>query len=289
LARHYLEKAIKIPTSLSHQIASSMALNSRQFEEAIEEANRAIVLTPNDAICRYTMAEVLVYGCKPNKGIEYIETAMRLDPRFQTNPLYLLGIAHFCMGQYEKAVSFLERALKRIPAPGLRIVPLVAAYAHLGRFKEANNIADILAHGLGLNYSMYRFPFKDPVVAERFVDGLIKGGFPARHSDYYKIYEEKRISGRDLRNIAFGQEFAVSDGIVERTEGGEATYRGYLGKTDKGKSWVEGDLLCDQWQERYGGYKNCYPVFSNPDGSKKSLNEYLSATDFGIIAWSPVD
>jgi len=91
-----------------------------------------------------------------------------------------------------------------------------------------------------------------------------------------------------LRNIAFGQKVAVSDGIVERTEDGQATYRDYLGKSDKGKSWVDKDLLCDQWQKRYSGYKNCYPVFSNPDGSKKSLNEYLSATDFGIIAWSPV-
>jgi TolB-like protein len=34
LARHYLDKAIKIPTSLSYRIASSMALSRRQFKEA---------------------------------------------------------------------------------------------------------------------------------------------------------------------------------------------------------------------------------------------------------------
>jgi TolB-like protein len=289
LARHYLEQALKMPTSLSHRISSSMALNRHQFKEAIEEAERAIALDPNDASCHYTMAEALVYGGNPNKGIEYIETAMRLDPRFQTNPLYLFGIAHFCMGQYEKAVSLLERALKRIPAPGLRLYPLVAAYAHLGRINEAIKTVDLHKQQYGLHYAMYRFPFKDPEVAERFVDGLIKADYPASQSEYYKIYEENRLTGEDVRSVAFGQKVAALDGIVDRTKNGKATYRGYFGKSDKGKSWVEGDLLCDQWQERYGGYKNCYPVFRNPDGSKKNLDEYLSATDFGIITWSPVE
>ncbi|UCE50862.1 MAG: adenylate/guanylate cyclase domain-containing protein [Desulfobacterales bacterium] len=289
LARHYLEKAIKMPTSLSHRIASSMALNRRQFKEAIEEAERAIALNSNDASCHYTMAEALVYGGKPNKGIEYIETAMRLDPRFQTDPLYLLGIAHFCMRQYEKAVSLLERALKRIPAPGQRLYPLVAAYAHLGRFKEAKKAADVWAQMLGLKYTMYRFPFKDPEVAERFVDGLIKAGYPALHSDYYKLHERNKLTGEEIGHLVVGQKVATSDGIVKRTKDGNARYQGFLGKADSGKSWIKGDLLCDQWQERYGGYKNCYPVFRNPDGSRKNLDEYLSATDFGIITWSPVE
>jgi hypothetical protein len=126
-------------------------------------------------------------------------------------------------------------------------------------------------------------------VAERFVDGLIKAGYPAKHSDYYKIYEENRLSGEEIKKIAFGQKVVASDGIVDRSKDGKATYRGYLGKSDMGRCWLEGDLLCDQWQERYGGYRNCYPVFRNPEGSRKKLDEYLAATDFGIITWSPAE
>jgi TolB-like protein/class 3 adenylate cyclase len=291
LARHYLEKAIKMPTFLSHRVASSMALNRRQFKEAIEEAERAIALNPNDASGHHTMAEALVYGGNPNKGIEYIETAMRLDPRYQTNPLYLLGVAHFSMGRYEKAVSLLERALKRIPASGQHLLPLIAAYAHLGRFKEAKKAADVVEQTQPLQDTIYRFPFKDPVVVERFADGLFKAGYPARQFDYYKIYEENRLTGEEVRNIAFGQKVPTSDGYVRRTKDGQATWRGYGGETDEGKSWVEGDLLCDQWQARYEGYKNCYPVFRNPEGSNsyQFRNEYLSVTDFGIIPWSPMD
>ncbi|MGD2185456.1 MAG: adenylate/guanylate cyclase domain-containing protein [Desulfobacterales bacterium] len=291
LARHYLEKAINMPTSLSHRVASSMALNRRQFKEAIEEAEKAIALNPNDASCHYTMAEALVYGGNPNKGIEYIETAMRLDPRFQTGPLYLLGIAYFSMGRYEKAVSLLDRALKRIPASGQHLLPLIAAYAHLDRFKEAKEAADIVEQTQPVQDTMYRFPFKDPVVVERFEDGLFKAGYPARQFDFYKIYEENRLTGEEVRNIAFGRKVPTSDGFVKRTKDGKATWRGYGGKTDRGKSWVEGDLLCDQWQERYEGYKNCYPVFRNPEGSNsyEFRNEYLSVTDFGIIPWSPID
>lgn len=291
LARHYLEKALKMPTSLSHRVASSMALNRRQFKEGIEEAERAIALNPNDASCHYTMAEALVYSGNPNKGIEYIETAMRLDPRFQTGPLYLIGIAHFSMGQYEKAVSLLERALKRIPASGQHLLPLIAAYAHLGRFQEAKEVADVVEQTKRLQYTIYQFPFKDPVVIARFEDGLFKAGYPARQFDFYKIYEENRLTGEEVRNITFGHKVPTLDGFVDRAKDGKATWRGYGGKTDKGKSWIEGDLLCDQWQERYEGYKNCYPVFRNPEGSKSYVfrNEYLSVTDFGIIPWSHLD
>ena len=63
----------------------------------------------------------------------------------------------------------------------------------------------------------------------------------------------------------------------------------YFGKSDKGKSWIERDLLCDRWIERYEGLKNCYPVFRNPEGSRKKLDEYLAATDFGIITWSTTE
>ncbi|MGD9227875.1 MAG: adenylate/guanylate cyclase domain-containing protein [Desulfobacterales bacterium] len=291
LARHYLEKALKMQTSLSHRVASSMALNRRQFKEGIEEAERAIALNPNDASCHYTMAEALVYSGNPNKGIEYIETAMRLDPRFQTGPLYLLGIAHFSLGQYEKAVSLLKRALKRIPASGQHLLPLIAAYAHLSRFQEAKEVADVVEQTKRLQYTIYQFPFKDPVVIERFEDGLFKAGYPARQFDFYKIYEQNRLTGEELRNIAFGHKVPTSDGFIDRTKDGKATWRGYGGKTDKGKSWIESDLLCDQWQERYEGYKNCYPVFRNPEGSKsyEFRNEYLSVTDFGIIPWSHLD
>jgi TolB-like protein/class 3 adenylate cyclase len=288
LARHYLEKTNKIPTPLSHRIASSMALNRREFKEAIEEAEQAITLNPNDASCHYTMAEALVYGGNPNKGVEYIETAMRLDPRFQTDPLYLLGIAHFSMGRYEKAVSLLERALKRMPEPGQHLFPLIAAYAHIGRIEEAGKAAEEITQSHWLRDTIYRFPFRNPVVVERFIDGLSKAGYQIRPFDYYKIYEENRLTGEEVKIIVFGFKVPTTDGFVHRTSDGHATWWGYGGKTDKGKSWIEGDLLCDQWQKRYEGYKNCYPVFRNPEGSDsyEFRNEFLSVTDFGIIPWS---
>ena len=44
---------------------------------------------------------------------------------------------------------------------------------------------------------------------------------------------------------------------------------------DKGQSWIDNDLLCDQWQERYWGRKICYPVFRNPEGSPENKDEYI--------------
>lgn len=62
---------------------------------------------------------------------------------------------------------------------------------------------------------------------------------------------------------------------------------------DTGKSWIEDDMLCDQWQQRLHGQKICSPIFRNPEGKFEKFDEYFSIPGlgelFGIIPWSPVD
>ena len=59
------------------------------------------------------------------------------------------------------------------------------------------------------------------------------------------------------------------------------------GESGRGKSWIEEDMLCDQWQYIFQGLRYCMAVYLNPEGRPKEKNQYLFVTDFGVFPWSP--
>ena len=61
-ARHFLNIAMKKPTSLAYRVASSMDLSRRKHDKALQNAEKAIALNPADAESQYVMAEILVFG-----------------------------------------------------------------------------------------------------------------------------------------------------------------------------------------------------------------------------------
>ncbi len=260
LAREYLDKAMRNPTSLAYYLASEMNLHHYQWQDAHLTAERGIALEPNNAIVNLQMGRVLVMAGDPKNGLEFIQKAMRLDPHYPAR----------C---------------------------LAATYALLARDADARKIASrfhALWTTLGWQplFAVRFFPFKDPKVVEHFVEGYIKSGFPRMPPyRYYKILDENGLTGKQIRTLLFGRKVVgVEEGIgsggwFERSLDGQATYRGLIGGFDSGKSWIEGDMLCDQWQERFGGHKTCYPVFRNPE----KQNEYLIMHSWSIFSFSVVD
>jgi len=89
--------------------------------------------------------------------------------------------------------------------------------------------------------------------------------------------------------LIFGRKIIGLEGLFERSNDGNAVFRGLISGSDKGQSWIENDLVCDQWQERYGGHKICSPVFRNPEGKRENQDEYLYITDLRIFPFSPLD
>ena len=141
---------------------------------------------------------------------------------------------------------------------------------------------------------MYGFPLKDPKVADRLATGLLIAGMPGQPSGYFKIYEENKLTGDEIEALMFGRTvtgfdiFTEAQFWIDRTKDGKATIRSPLG-SDSGRSWVEGDILWDQWQMFMQGVKDSGHVFRNPDGAPEKNDEYLKITDFGPVAFSPVD
>jgi len=300
-ARKILQMAMRKPTSIAYQAASEIDLIDRRWQEAIANAKEAIDLDSNNAGAHLVMGRALIFCGKPAEGVEYIKRAMRLDPHYPALPWAFLGFAYFCMEQYEEAATLLERSSKNNPellsekgAEGSLIAPiLAAAYGYLGRNKDAqailDNYVDFLLRKMSVQRTMESQPFMYSKDAARLAEGLIKANMVKPHV-YYKLFNENQLRGKEIKALVFGREVAGSAGIIIRNMDGEATFQGTT--SDSGKSWIEGDILCDQWQNHFGGQKFCYPVFRNPDGSRTMMDEYIFFGDLDsriVYSFSPLD
>jgi hypothetical protein len=250
------------------------------------------------------MAKALIFAGRPEEALDAIERAMRLDPHNIAYPLYLRGLSQFSMGQLEEAVTSIDRALTHNPEFSRAAGVLAAAYAHLGRDQESraalvNYKKGFLGYYVVLKYVMWSdWPFKDMKVAERFADGLLKAGLHGQPSGYYKISEEHKLSGEEIRELVFARTTRrvhdwKGEFRIDRTRDGKMTYHNVSGHPedmdDKGTSWIEGDMLCDHWQIHMAGHEYCMTVFRNPEGTPEKKDEYLAISDFKIMPFSLVE
>jgi adenylate cyclase len=231
------------------------------------------------------MAQVLNYAGRPKEAVEYAKFEMRHDPRQVHSGLFQLGKAYFSMGKLEQAATCFERSLTHNPDEPFVYTYLAATYAHLDREKEArealNNFYNQLEWKPTLGVMMYWNPFKDSEVAERFAEGVLKAGIRGEPSGYYKILEENRLSGEEIRKLVFGREFLTSCKLVNplfgnRNKDGTIMYRGEA----VGKSRIDGDLLCDKWDSRFDGLEYCGTVFRKSESTSDAGDEYLYVNDF---------
>ena len=134
-ARHYLEIAMKKPTSRAYQLMARMELFKRNFDNAIDLARHAVSMSPNDADAMENLGNILVWSGSSEEAIEYYQKSIMLDPLYKsTNGI---GFAYFTMGDFEKAVKYIEKALKDYPNAMSGYGGLAAAYGFLGNEMKA--------------------------------------------------------------------------------------------------------------------------------------------------------
>ena len=135
LARHNVENAMKKPTSRGYQVMAFMELYRRNFKEAIDNAEHAVSISPNDADALETLGRVLGWAGKPEKAISYYRRSIMLDPL--TKSTFNIGGAYYVMGDYEQAVKYIEKAIKDFPENYGQRAALAASYAFLGNDAKA--------------------------------------------------------------------------------------------------------------------------------------------------------
>jgi TolB-like protein len=319
-ARYYLTEAMKQPTSTAYQVAAHMSVLLRQFDEAISLVEKALALDPNDPACHLAACRVLSAAGKPAEGIEHGKIALRLDPLNPARYLAFIGLAHFCMGEWEEAVTAAKQALKLNPEDTFSAVGYLAAiYAHQGRDEEAKAVAHKFRRGKSPDYvypppvMFYRWALKDRGVSDSVLEGLQKTGLVGQWPAYINVSKEDQVTGEDLKKLFYPSKIIGigpdgSEWSQEVTKDGEVTFRSPAlaqgvdtGKTygeviyrstsiaegvDTGRSWVEGDRIWFQFQKHTSGIPYCLTTFRNPRGTPEGKNEYVGFSDYSMSTFS---
>jgi TolB-like protein len=306
-ARKYLNLAMRNPNSTSHLVASKMAMFRRQYEDSLRHAQLALIFDASDPDTNLNMAWILMATGKPEEALDFVNKTTQLDPRNIASPLSAAGMAYFIMGDLQKAATMTERAINHNPTIADNYERLSAIYALLGRDQKAQAAYNKCME----DWNTWRFPatvttvmssfcIKDRKVADRYADGLVKAGWPGSPTEYYKIYEDNRLTGEEIRSIVSGQEITID-------EYGKTTWVNYyengrlndLSRLREGQWWIEGDSFCYRLEgetleyhvkgaekdlPRLKGLDNCGEIYRNPDSVTGSGRQYLYVKDYFIAA-----
>lgn len=207
-ARQHLNEAMKNPVPLAHSVASYILRHESQYQAAIEAAGRAIALDASDPVGYRAMASALIRAGIPAQAMEFINKAMRLDPKNSDDYDYLilLGLSQFGMEQYVEAAASLEKATQSQPDSEWGYLWLAATYGQLGRKAEARTaLATWNAHREKAGSNM--------INTLQSVDILIF----AEKRDLDRIREGLRVAGMPL-----GQPAPNAKDLIHQTKEGIA-------------------------------------------------------------------
>jgi adenylate cyclase len=152
----------------------------KQYEQAIAELERAIVLDPNDAGGYAVLAGLLSCAGRADETLRAAEKATRLGP-----PVYAegyfdnIGFAYYLVERYEEALTPLKKFLALFPNRLDAHLHLAAVYSELGKEAEARaEAAEVLQINpkFSLEVHKQRMPIKDPATLERHIAALRKAG-----------------------------------------------------------------------------------------------------------------
>lgn len=294
-ARQYMITAMAEPTATAYMLSGFMNFTLRQWDEAISHYEKALALDPNDPMIHNWMSWALSMSGRPAEGMEQAKSGMRLDPLNPARYLAQIGLAHFCKGEWPSAVTASEHALKLNPEERMAGAVLASAYAHLGRNEEAKAAYQAYRDRVGTDLWLYFFPFKDRRVEASFVEGLMKAGWSGGGMASLHVSSQDQITGHDLKAFYYpstirGYAPGVLEWSQEFAKDGTVTFRaaGLPGGDYTGRSWLEGDKICIQFQNLFAGLPFFRTTFRNPRGTTQGNDEYLGFSDVGATTFSKV-
>ena len=185
-ARQELDASMSQPTPLAFSLRSAMHLYNRRYQQAIDEARKAINLNPSSATGYLALADAQAFNGEPLEAISSARKALRRDPNFPAPYLTVQGRSYFDMQQYDQAVASLNRAVSINPDDDESYVLLLATYGELQQMTQADEILQRLNGKLKraslpeftLDWPKNRWPYRNHEDRDRLIDGLKKAGVP---------------------------------------------------------------------------------------------------------------
>jgi len=134
-----LQKAIELDAAYAEAYAVLGFLYSmtRQYDKGVAEAEQAVALNPNSADTHMFLGHTLRFACRWEESIPEYKIAIRLNPFPPNNYLFGLALAYAYTGQYEEAIIWGEKAVRRNPNDFLAHLFLTQIYSMSGREEES--------------------------------------------------------------------------------------------------------------------------------------------------------
>ncbi len=186
-AMRFLRESRKNNSSMTKVASSQIYLFRNLNERALTEAAQAIALDPNDPEAQIAMGLAMITTGKSNAGMEFVRTAMRLNPNYPTHYSVALALGYFSIDDMEQAAVTLESSLEQNP-DAVDLLPLLAAsYAHLGRKKDAHDTylqwkpktaERELKFYKAPYHHQYRFAENQKEIIDRIDDGVFVASLP---------------------------------------------------------------------------------------------------------------
>jgi Tfp pilus assembly protein PilF len=129
---------------LGHSVLGKVQLYLKDGESAVAEAERACALDPNSAEVRMFLSFILAAVGRGADALRNIKTAMLLQPHPSSYYFETLGLSHFALGEYNRAVDAFLRGIKINPSYMPCHYELAITYGVQGRPEQARTEAAIV-------------------------------------------------------------------------------------------------------------------------------------------------
>ena len=178
-------KAIALDPDDSSALATLSAIslyNYANYDAALEHADHAIAVNPNNFGAYLGRARAFASGGRPAEAEEPLLIALRLSPRdpLRSSALNTLAFARYFSGDYAEAAKLAQRAIRDYPGYPVPYKWLAASLGQLNRTGEAR---EVLCQAMAISQTSFDFfvrqrqPWFRPEDQEHMLDGLRKAGW----------------------------------------------------------------------------------------------------------------
>jgi len=166
-----------------YSLWSTIHLNQREYEKAIDAGRRAIANGPNNALSHVLLAYVMLFAGKFDEAVLFAERAIRLTPYCPDWYLSILGQSYRQAGRFKEALAAFRKALDRSQKnksnPMASLLGLIDVSMELGQEEQARRYAaEVMKISPNFSFKYFHqvYPYKDPVYLERILVNLRKAG-----------------------------------------------------------------------------------------------------------------
>ena len=165
----------------AYSLMAMYHLEVKEFDQALEMAEKSISLAPNNAENLGEASVVMNKTGQQERALELGKRAMRACPVYRPGVLRCLGLSYYLLGEFDSAIRAFKESIKRESEYLTAHTNLASIYGELGKLEEADKaVREILRLSPEFSIKAYMsgLSFSNPEILIRIAEGLRKAGLP---------------------------------------------------------------------------------------------------------------